>query len=114
MVLITRRRKVGTICGHEIYSIGKSKMIALPSVIVWPNVAYSRDENRSFVFSTCKYYVLPTVTPSIVPSDIKTTGFSFLRTSCGFIVRLNSNPFFVCIFEFFLLLSGVMMQLFCR
>ncbi|XP_062210115.1 phosphoinositide phosphatase SAC2-like [Phragmites australis] len=46
MVLITRRRKVGTICGHEIYSIGKSEMIAVPSVIVWPNVAYSRDENR--------------------------------------------------------------------
>ncbi|KAL6867237.1 hypothetical protein ACP4OV_015261 [Aristida adscensionis] len=46
MVLITKRRKVGTICGHEIYSIGKSEMIAVPSVIVWPNVAYSRDENR--------------------------------------------------------------------
>ncbi|CAL4929407.1 unnamed protein product [Urochloa decumbens] len=46
MVVITRRRKVGTICGHEIYSIGKSEMIAIPSVIVWPNVAYSRDENR--------------------------------------------------------------------
>ncbi|RCV46249.1 hypothetical protein SETIT_9G517300v2 [Setaria italica] len=46
MVVITRRRKVGTICGHEIYSIGKSEMITIPSVIVWPNVAYSRDENR--------------------------------------------------------------------
>ncbi|KAF8776086.1 hypothetical protein HU200_003768 [Digitaria exilis] len=46
MVVITRRRKVGTICGHEIYSIGKSEMISIPSVIVWPNVAYSRDENR--------------------------------------------------------------------
>jgi hypothetical protein len=114
MVLITRRRKVGTICGHEIYSIGKSEMIAVPSVIVWPNVAYSRDENRCFVFSTCKYYVLPTVIPTIVPSDIKTTGFAFLCTSCGFIIHLSSNPFFVCIFEFFLLLSWVEMQLFCR
>ncbi|XP_006649507.1 phosphoinositide phosphatase SAC2 isoform X2 [Oryza brachyantha] len=46
MVVITRRRKVGTICGHEIYSVGKSEMIAIPSPIVWPNVAYSRDENR--------------------------------------------------------------------
>ncbi|XP_052147570.1 phosphoinositide phosphatase SAC2 isoform X1 [Oryza glaberrima] len=46
MVLITRRRKVGTICGHEIYSVGKSELIAIPSPIVWPNVAYSRDENR--------------------------------------------------------------------
>ncbi|CAD6209868.1 unnamed protein product [Miscanthus lutarioriparius] len=46
MVIITRRRKIGIICGHEIYSIAKSEMIAIPSVIVWPNVAYSRDENR--------------------------------------------------------------------
>jgi phosphatidylinositol 3,5-bisphosphate 5-phosphatase len=50
MVIITRRRKIGTICGHEIYSVGKSEMIAIPSVTVWPNMAYSRDENRSFIF----------------------------------------------------------------
>lgn len=66
MVIITRRRKIGTICGHEIYSVAKSEMIAIPSVIVWPNVAYSRDENRSFIFSTCKYCVLPVVIPSVV------------------------------------------------
>ncbi|AQL09220.1 Phosphoinositide phosphatase SAC2 [Zea mays] len=46
MVIITSRRKIGTICGHEIYSVGKSEMIAISSVTVWPNVAYSRDENR--------------------------------------------------------------------
>ncbi|CAM0871876.1 unnamed protein product [Alopecurus aequalis] len=46
MVVITRRRKVGTICGHDIYSIGKSEMIAIPCPVVWPNVADSRDENR--------------------------------------------------------------------
>uniref|UniRef100_A0ACD5WES0 Uncharacterized protein n=1 Tax=Avena sativa TaxID=4498 RepID=A0ACD5WES0_AVESA len=46
MVVITRRRKVGTICGHDIYSIGKSEMIAIPCPIVWPEVANSRDENR--------------------------------------------------------------------
>ncbi|CAM0871874.1 unnamed protein product [Alopecurus aequalis] len=45
MVVITRRRKVGTICGHDIYSIGKSEMIAIPCPVVWPNVADSRDEN---------------------------------------------------------------------
>ncbi|AQL09238.1 Phosphoinositide phosphatase SAC2 [Zea mays] len=45
MVIITSRRKIGTICGHEIYSVGKSEMIAISSVTVWPNVAYSRDEN---------------------------------------------------------------------
>jgi len=74
MVVITRRRKVGTICGHEIYSIVKSEMIAIPSVIVWPNVAYSRDENRSFIFSTCKYCVLPVVMPSVVLNNIKNAG----------------------------------------
>jgi hypothetical protein len=51
MVIITSRRKIGTICGHEIYSVGKSEMIAISSVTVWPNVAYSRDENRSFFFN---------------------------------------------------------------
>ncbi|AQL09242.1 Phosphoinositide phosphatase SAC2 [Zea mays] len=54
MVIITSRRKIGTICGHEIYSVGKSEMIAISSVTVWPNVAYSRDENRSFFFNIYK------------------------------------------------------------
>lgn len=71
MVIITRRRKVGTICGHDIYSIGKSEMIAIPCPIVWPNVANSRDENRSFIVSLCKYSVLPVVIPSLVPNNIK-------------------------------------------
>jgi hypothetical protein len=65
MVVITRRRKVGTICGHDIYSIGKSEMIAIPCPIVWPEVANSRDENRSFIYSLCKYCVLPVVIPSL-------------------------------------------------
>jgi hypothetical protein len=71
MVVITRRRKVGTICGHDIYSIGKSEMIAIPCPIVWPNVANSRDENRSFIYSLCKYCVLPVVITLLVLNSIK-------------------------------------------
>ena len=86
MVIITRRRKIGTICGHEIYSVGKSEMIAIPSVIVWPNVAYSRDENRSFIFSsTCKYCVLPVVIPSVV---LNITNNASLLCSVHFIALL--------------------------
>lgn len=85
MVIITRRRKIGTICGHEIYSVGKSEMIAIPSVIVWPNVAYSRDENRSFIFSTCKYCVLPVVIPSVVLNIINNAS---LLSSVHFIALL--------------------------
>ena len=88
MVVITRRRKVGTICGHEIYSIVKSEMIAIPSVIVWPNVAYSRDENRSFIYSTCKYCVLPVVIPSVVLNNIKNAS---LLSSVYF------SSFFICL-----------------
>lgn len=33
MFAITRRRKVGTICGHDIYSIGKSEVIAIVVVV---------------------------------------------------------------------------------
>ena len=73
MVIITRRRKVGTICGHDIYSIGKSEMIAIPCPIVCPNVANSRDENRSFIVSFCRYCVLPVVIPSLVLNNIKIT-----------------------------------------
>jgi len=85
MVIITRRRKIGTICGHEIYSVAKSEMIAIPSVIVWPNVAYSRDENRSFIFSTCKYCVLPVVIPSVVLNIINNAS---LLSSVHFIALL--------------------------
>ncbi|KAG6480295.1 phosphoinositide phosphatase SAC2-like isoform X1 [Zingiber officinale] len=55
MLLITRRRKVGTICGHSIYAVSKSEMITLPNSDVLSNIAYSKDENRykSLLCSTC-------------------------------------------------------------
>ncbi|KAK6264332.1 hypothetical protein QUC31_012468 [Theobroma cacao] len=46
MLLITKRRKIGAICGHTIYAITKSEMIPIPNSPVQSNVAYSKDEKR--------------------------------------------------------------------
>lgn len=68
MLLITKRKKVGNICGHTIYAVSKSDMIAIPNSTVRANMAYSRDENRSFVHSACKnmlltfYFFMETIT----------------------------------------------------
>ncbi|KAK4395033.1 Phosphoinositide phosphatase SAC2 [Sesamum angolense] len=55
MLLITKRRKIGTICGHAVYSVAKSEMIPIPNATVHSNMAYSKNENRSFANSTCKF-----------------------------------------------------------
>ncbi|WOK97567.1 phosphoinositide phosphatase SAC3-like [Canna indica] len=46
MLLITKRRKIGTICGHTIYAVSKSEMIAVPNSVVRSSMTYSKDENR--------------------------------------------------------------------
>ncbi|XP_051135540.1 phosphoinositide phosphatase SAC2-like isoform X2 [Andrographis paniculata] len=46
MLLITKRRKIGTICGHAIYSIAKSEMIQISNSTVHSNMTYSKNENR--------------------------------------------------------------------
>nr|GMC77408.1 phosphoinositide phosphatase SAC2-like isoform X1 [Ipomoea batatas] len=46
MLLITQRRKIGTICGHAVYSIAKSEMIPIPSSTVLSNMTFSKNENR--------------------------------------------------------------------
>ncbi|XP_015902276.1 phosphoinositide phosphatase SAC2 isoform X2 [Ziziphus jujuba] len=46
MLVITKRRKIGAICGHTIYAITKSEMIPVPNSTVRSNLAYSKDENR--------------------------------------------------------------------
>ncbi|RWW15944.1 hypothetical protein GW17_00020190 [Ensete ventricosum] len=46
MLLVTRRRKIGTICGHTIYTVSKSEMVPLPTSAVQSSFAYSKDENR--------------------------------------------------------------------
>lgn len=64
MIIITKRRKIGTICGHTIYAISKSEMIPVPNPTVRSKLANSKnDENRSFVHFACKcnmYLVLGT------------------------------------------------------
>ncbi|KAJ6947116.1 hypothetical protein NC651_001725 [Populus alba x Populus x berolinensis] len=54
MLLITKRRKIGAICGHTIYAITKSEMIPIPNSAVRSNMTSSKNENRSFVHSACK------------------------------------------------------------
>ncbi|KAM1274661.1 hypothetical protein ACFX2I_024507 [Malus domestica] len=47
MILITKRRKIGAICGHTIYAISKSEMIPVPNPAVRSKLANSKnDENR--------------------------------------------------------------------
>lgn len=46
MLLVTKRRRIGAICGHAIYAVTKSEMIALPHSSVLPNVANSKNEIR--------------------------------------------------------------------
>ena len=54
MLLITKRRKIGTICGHAVYAITEREMIPIPNSAVRSNMDYSKNENRSFVNSACK------------------------------------------------------------
>ncbi|XP_039033926.1 phosphoinositide phosphatase SAC2-like isoform X2 [Hibiscus syriacus] len=46
MLLITKRRKIGAICGHTIYAITKSEMITIPNSSAQSNMAYSKNEKR--------------------------------------------------------------------
>ncbi|CAN8259399.1 unnamed protein product [Cochlearia groenlandica] len=44
MLIITKRRKLGEICGHTVYGVAKSKIVTIPHSSVLSNVAYSKDE----------------------------------------------------------------------
>ncbi|KAL6010530.1 hypothetical protein ACLOJK_000964 [Asimina triloba] len=46
MLLITKRRQIGTICGHTVYAVTKSEMITIPNPAVRSNMANSKNENR--------------------------------------------------------------------
>ncbi|ESQ35070.1 hypothetical protein EUTSA_v10006841mg [Eutrema salsugineum] len=46
MLLITKRKKVGEICGHTVYSIAESKMIVIPNPAIQTSVADSLAERR--------------------------------------------------------------------
>lgn len=48
MLVITKRREIGAICGHKVYAIDKIELISIQS-----NVVNSKDESRYFVHSSC-------------------------------------------------------------
>ncbi|CAL0302218.1 unnamed protein product [Lupinus luteus] len=83
MLLITKRKKIGTICGHTIYAIAKTIMIPVPHATVQSKVAYSNDENsykkllcsvdltKDFFFSY-SYHIMHSLQKNM--SDNNTTG----------------------------------------
>ncbi|KAL9224175.1 hypothetical protein vseg_000237 [Gypsophila vaccaria] len=46
MLLITKRREIGAICGHTIYGVSKSELIPLPNSAERVGVPVPRNENR--------------------------------------------------------------------
>ncbi|OIT35684.1 PREDICTED: phosphoinositide phosphatase SAC1 [Nicotiana attenuata] len=46
LVLVTRRRQIGCVCGHAIYSIDETQIITIPHVSVQTDVAHSKTELR--------------------------------------------------------------------
>ncbi|KAJ4701195.1 Phosphoinositide phosphatase family protein [Melia azedarach] len=46
LILVTKRRQIGCICGHAIYSIDESQLITIPHVSVQSDVAHSKPELR--------------------------------------------------------------------
>ncbi|KAL0908426.1 hypothetical protein M5K25_022920 [Dendrobium thyrsiflorum] len=46
MMLITKRRLIGSMCGYNVYAITKSAMIAVPNSTVRSNMTISKNENR--------------------------------------------------------------------
>jgi hypothetical protein len=50
MILVTKRRQIGSICGHAVYSIEESQLITVPHPCVQTEVSHSKEELR-LVFS---------------------------------------------------------------
>ncbi|XP_039055016.1 phosphoinositide phosphatase SAC2-like [Hibiscus syriacus] len=46
MLLITKRKRIGAICGHNVYAVSKSEIILLPNSTVNPGISDVRNENR--------------------------------------------------------------------
>lgn len=46
LILVTKRRQIGCICGHAIYSIEESQILTIPHVSVQTDVAHSKTELR--------------------------------------------------------------------
>ncbi|XP_010921635.1 phosphatidylinositol-3-phosphatase SAC1 isoform X2 [Elaeis guineensis] len=46
LILVTKRRQIGSICGHAIYSIDDSQLITIPHSSIQSDVAHSKTELR--------------------------------------------------------------------
>ncbi|OVA11474.1 Synaptojanin [Macleaya cordata] len=46
LILVTKRRQIGCICGHAIYAIDESQLITVPHVSIQSDVAHSKTEQR--------------------------------------------------------------------
>ncbi|KAG2246229.1 hypothetical protein Bca52824_085857 [Brassica carinata] len=46
MLIITKRSKLGEVCGHTVYGVAKSRIVTIPHASVLSTVAYSKDEKR--------------------------------------------------------------------
>ncbi|XP_027338641.1 phosphoinositide phosphatase SAC3-like isoform X2 [Abrus precatorius] len=46
MLIITKRRQIGAICGHTVYAVSKSEMIPLQNSSVHSSIMDSKNENR--------------------------------------------------------------------
>ncbi|QCD89055.1 phosphoinositide phosphatase SAC1 [Vigna unguiculata] len=46
LILVTKRRQIGAICGHAIYSIKESQLITIPHVSIQSDLAHSKTELR--------------------------------------------------------------------
>ncbi|KAJ0016999.1 hypothetical protein Pint_10574 [Pistacia integerrima] len=53
LILVTKRRQIGCICGHAIYSINETQLITIPHVSIQSDVAHSKIEfSHSLIFVT--------------------------------------------------------------
>ncbi|MED6167933.1 Phosphoinositide phosphatase sac1 [Stylosanthes scabra] len=46
LILVTKRRQIGSICGHAVYSIVESQLITIPHASIQSDVAHSKTEQR--------------------------------------------------------------------
>ncbi|CAL1363520.1 unnamed protein product [Linum trigynum] len=46
LILVTKRRQIGCICGHAIYGIDESQLITVPHVSIQTDIAHSKTELR--------------------------------------------------------------------
>ncbi|KAL0927812.1 hypothetical protein M5K25_002023 [Dendrobium thyrsiflorum] len=53
LILVTKRRQIGAICGHAIYSIEESQLITVPHSSIQTDVAHSKTELRYKKLLSC-------------------------------------------------------------